>query len=309
MRFTDQIEYTKVVSYMLFKDTATCPKNNKFDFISTRGTGNDELDELIAIAGYSYDPKQDIFYSNIDPWQRKVGYCRLNDIAAAPLGMIIDCEPIRFRYQNKNWMIGLWKGQYDLVTGGEIGVYTGAYDLNIFGIRGTFYNCASNDDLLKMAFVLKKNGITLFTRKGKHWWLTGFKLGEFSEPAELTMDIDIIFDNIIMRDAFATGLRNAGYSDNQFARNGNKVSLIFDIPHTPQPFSRIPQIDNIIQQKNKFLCDQYQAITGTSDNVRDKIKALEEQAPELYKKVIKIAKAKKSYERLYMFNKLLGKNF
>ncbi len=160
-----------------------------------------------------------------------------------------------------------------------------------------------------MSFVLKKNGKNLFTRKGKHWWLTGFKLGEFSEPSELTMDTEIIFDNIIMRDAFVGGLRNAGYSDNQIARNGNKVSFIFDIPHTPQPFSRIPKIDKIIQQKNKLLCDQYQAITGPSDNVRDKIKALEEQAPEIYKKVIKIAKAKKSYERLYMFNKLLGKNF
>jgi len=58
------------------------------------GTGNDELDKAIEIAGYSYDPKQDIFYSTMDPWQRDIGYCRLYDELAAPLGMIIDCEPI-----------------------------------------------------------------------------------------------------------------------------------------------------------------------------------------------------------------------
>ena len=40
--------------------------------------------------------------------------------------MIIDCEPICFMYGGKNWMIELWKGQYGLETGGEIGVYNAA---------------------------------------------------------------------------------------------------------------------------------------------------------------------------------------
>lgn len=286
-------------------DMVTRRKGNEAGLIPAQGTGNDELDKLIAIAGYSYDPKQDIFYSNMDSWQRKVGYCRLNDEAAAPLGMIIDCEPINFRYHNKKWMIGLWKGQYDYVTGGEIGVYTEALDLNLLGvIKGTYYNCASNDDLLQMSFTLKKNGTTLFSREGKHWWLTGFKLGEFSEPSELTMEISLIFDNIIMRDAFVAGLKNTGYSENLFKLNNNQVRFIFDIPHTPQPFTRIEKLDSIIQRKNKYFCDKYQEITNKFDNIQDKMEAIKEQEPELYSRVIKTGKAKKSYE---IFNKLLGK--
>lgn len=54
----------------------------------------DDIYKAIEAAGYSYDPKQDIFYSNMDAWQRNMGYCRLYDEAAAPMGMIIDCEPI-----------------------------------------------------------------------------------------------------------------------------------------------------------------------------------------------------------------------
>jgi hypothetical protein len=267
------------------------------DFLLPQLTDNDELDKVVEIAGYTYDPTQDIFISNMDPWQRNLGYCRLYDEAAAPLGMIIDCEPIYFAYKEKKWMISFWKGQYDLVTGCEIGVYTESLDLNIFGaFTGTFYNSASNDDRLQLSFTLKKNGNTLFTRDGKHWWLTGFKLGEFSEPSDLSMEIEITLHDATMRDAFVSGLRNAGYTNREFKIDGNTVNFTFDIPHTPQPFTRTSEIDRFIQRKNELLCESYQEITKSYNNIQEKVKAIEEQAPELYEKVLKIWKKKPSYE-------------
>ena len=278
---------------------------NEFSVVP-KGTGNDELDKAIEIAGYSYDPKQDIFYSNMDPWQRDIGYCRLYDELAAPLGMIIDCEPIYFEYLEKEWMIGFWKGQYDLVTGGEIGVYTRAFDLNVLGfLSGGYYDCVSNRDLLKMSYTLKKNGKTLFTREGKHWWLTGFKLGEFSEPSELTMDINITLHNVIMRDAFVAGLWNAGYSLDEFSRDGPTISFKFASPHTPPPITRIPATDRIIQRKNQLLCEKYLEITGTSNTIQDKVKAVEEQSPKMYDKIKKTWQSKELYE---MFSAWLARN-
>lgn len=264
--------------------------------ILPEGTGNDELDKAIEIAGYAYDQKQDIFYSTIDPWQRDIGYCRLYDEFAAPLGMIIDCEPIYFEYLEKKWMIGFWKGQYDLVCGAEIGVYTKSFDLNILGLfGGAYYYSVSNSDLLQMSYSLKKNGKTLFTREGKHWWLTGFKLGEFSDPSELTMEITMTFHNVEMRDAFVTGLWNAGYSLDEFTRKDNTVSFTFGSPHTPPPFTRTPTTDRIIQRKNELLCEKFQEITGTANNLQDKVKAIEEQAPELYDKIMRAGKSKHLY--------------
>ena len=260
-------------------------------------TGNAELDKAIEAAGYAYDQKQDIFYSNMDPWQRDIGYCRLYDELAAPLGMIIDCEPIYFDYLEKKWMIGFWKGQYDLVTGAEIGVYTEAADLNILGFfSGAYYDCVSNTDLLKMSYTLKKNGKTLFTREGEHWWLTGFKLGEFSDPSELTMDVTITLHNVMMRNAFVNGLWNAGYPLDEFTRNGATVSFTFGSPHTSPPITRTAATDRIIQRKNELLCEKYQDITGTSTNLQDKVKAIEEQAPEMYDKVIQTGKSKLLYK-------------
>jgi hypothetical protein len=255
-----------------------------------------DLNKTIESAGYAYDEKQDIFYSIMDPWQRSLGYCRLYDEAASPLGMIIDCEPIYFEYGGKSWMIELWKGQYDLTTGCEIGIYTTEDPDNKIPGIGTFYQCASNADRLKMSYTLIKNGEILFTREGKHWWLTGFKLGEFSEPSELDMNARITLKDKSMCNAFVKGLKGAGYAEDKFEIKGNTVSLHLAEPLTKQPITRIPATDWIMQRKNKFLCDKYQEITGPYSNLPDKIKAIQENAPELYDMIVHIGKKKHLFE-------------
>ena len=69
--------------------------------------------------------------------------------------MIIDCEPINFEYNGKKWLIEFWKGQYDLTTGCEIGVYKAVGpDLDMQGFfNGTFYNCVSDEERLQMEFI------------------------------------------------------------------------------------------------------------------------------------------------------------
>lgn len=228
---------------------------------------NGVLDKLIAIAGYAYDANQDIFYSTMDSWQRNFGFCQLYDEAGAPFSMIMDCEPIHFEYGGEKWLIEFWKGQYGMVSGGEIGVYTGGIDVKILGIfNDTFYNCASDDQLLEMSYTLKKNGNILFTREGKHWWLTGFRLGEFSEPSELTMDISITLKDEIMRDAFLAGFSVTGYSDTEYTVVGNTVSFTFDIPRTKQPRTRTRATDWVIQRKNEWFCNLYQDIIKKGGN-------------------------------------------
>ncbi|UWG95343.1 DUF4474 domain-containing protein [Dehalobacter sp. DCM] len=267
----------------------TDTNSNYFSIENTPGIGNEELDEIIEIAGYSYDPTQDIFISNMRPWQRWIGYCRLFDIAAAPMGMIIDCEPIRFDYQGKQWMIGIWKGQYDLVCGGEIGFYQSVVSSSMSPIPSTiFYRAVKDTDMLEMSYTLKRNGEHLFTRSGKHWWLTGFKLGSFAQPSELTMDIRIQLRDLNMLNAFLAGMRAAGYNDNELFVMGNTVSFCFNQPRTPQPFTRTRPTDWLIQQKNKFLCQKFNELTGDKLTVQEKITLIEEKAPWLLKRLDKM---------------------
>jgi len=271
---------------------------SRFAIFKTRsGIVDDELDESIEAAGYSYDPKQDMFYSNIDAWQRNMGYCKLYDEAAAPLGMIIDCEPIYFVYNGKRWLIEFWKGQYGVGTGCEIGVYaTDEPDLNIPGVfKGPFYHCISSKDYLVMSFSLKKNNKILFTREYKHWWLACFKLGEFSEPSELVVNLAITLKDKRMLNAFVKSLNNVGYSNEKITINENTVALEFNRPLTPQPSTRTPKTDWIIQRKNQLLCYRYQEITGPYDNMSDKIKAIKKEEPQLYENIINIGKTKKLF--------------
>jgi hypothetical protein len=261
------------------------------------GLGNNELDKVVEIAGYLYDPVQDIFLSRIDPWQRTMGYCRLYDEAAAPLGMIIDSEPIYFDYNNKKWMIGIWKGQYDMVTGGELGIYTGVLDIDIPSIfKGTFFKAAEESEYLDMSFTLIKNGTPLFTRSGRHWWLTGFKLGEFSNPSELAMGIHIRFNDPAMLEAFVKGLLKAGYKQNELEVTRNSISFLFAKPRTRQPLTRTSTTDKMIQKKNKLLCEMYQEVTGHYETVQEKLDAIELSSPELYSRIFALGKNKKHYE-------------
>lgn len=247
-------------------------------------TNIDEVNRIIYAYGYSYDKRQDMFYSTLNASQREIGYCRLYDELAAPFGMIIDCEPIYFEYDNKKWLIEFWKGQYDLTTGAEIGIYcTSQPDINIPGLfKGPFYDSVNDSELLKMNFILKKNNKVLFTREDKHWWLTGFRLGEFSYPSELTLNLSITLKDALMLNAFINGLIRAGYSSNEFYIIENTVHLKFTSPHTIQPDSRSFETDKLIQTKNKLLCNTYNKITQSYDNLPDKIRAVKTQSPELY---------------------------
>lgn len=252
----------------------------------------DALEEIIDTVGYAYNPEKDIFFSTMEAWQRKMGYCRLYDEAAAPLGMIIDSEPIYFSYGGKRWLIELWKGQYGMTTGCEVGIYTTGWpDLNIPGVfNGTFYTCASDSDTLYMQFYLKKNGETILSRKHRHWWLTGFKLGEFTEPSDLILDVYITFKSKRMRKVFVEALMKVGYTSEEFETRKGTVAIRFDKPHSKQPYTRTPLTESTVMRRNKKFCEQYQSITKGYSNLSDKIAAVKGQSPELYTEVLNIGK-------------------
>jgi hypothetical protein len=256
-----------------------------------RNFSDASLKQIINDAGYAYDYKQDIFYSRKDAWQKGFGYSRIYDEAAAPMGMIIDCEPVHFDYGGKKWLIELWKGQYGITTGCEIGIYL-RDDAQDNG-KEMFYKCADDEEQLYMIFKAKKNGKVLFTRRGRHWWLTGFLPGEFSNPDELSMDVRITLLNRDMCTAFVLSLNEIGYAKQDIKVIGNTVWFHFSYPLSPQPVSRTPIIEKTVQKKNQLLCNQYLRLTKEYERTPEKIAALREKAPGLYRLAINFKQAAK----------------
>lgn len=264
-----------------------------------------ELNEELQPFGFAYEPYQDIFYSLLNPWQRELGYCRLYDEASATMSMIIDCEPIYFKYNGKKWLIEFWKGQYGMTTGGEVGIYyTTGPDLNIPGLfNGTFYNCVKDEDRINMSFAFRKKGNLLFTRNGYHWWLTGFKLGEYSKPSELSMDIVMDLYDKQMAKVFIEALVKAGYKENEYAVQGRRVFIHFTKPHTTQPFTRSRLMDYIMLKNDETFCNSYNFLTEDYSDTLDKLEVVRNESPNMYNHILNFGKPKGVYES---FNKLKG---
>ncbi|HBT64322.1 MAG TPA: hypothetical protein DEB10_06650 [Ruminococcaceae bacterium] len=258
-----------------------------------------ELNEAIEFTGFAYDESQDIFYSLMNPWQRDFGYCRFYDEAMATLSMIIDAEPIYFDYDGRHWLIQFWKGQYGMTTGGEVGIYcTDSDDTELIDWNGRLYKCVSDDERLDIYQTLYKNSHPLFTRHEKHWWLTGFVLGEFSQPEELSMIIRLTFKDLEMRDAFLKGLREAGYSPQEYRVKRDMVAIYYGTPHTSQPLTRTKITDSLTQSRNREFCEIYQRITAPFNSITDKLNALRQENEELYNMAIHFGKQRELFQSL-----------
>lgn len=156
---------------------------------------------------YMFNPDGNFYYTNDDPWQRAFGYNEFFDIGAPFVGMYIDTMRCKFQYDNKDWLIQFWKGQYGYVfVGHEIGVYTKPLD------RTTeHYDCASDEDALYMSMTGYRDGEELYTRDyGKYWWCTGFVPGvldSFADRSEMGLKCRITMKDYKMLLAFSGALK------------------------------------------------------------------------------------------------------
>jgi hypothetical protein len=251
-------------------------------------TPTSALAHAVYAAGFAYDPDQDIIYSRMDALQRNFGYAFGYDVAAPAMSAIIDCEPIFFDYAGKHWMIELWKGQYGLETGCEIGVYTrpigstspvyalldatiGKRPGDSVASHNLFYDCASDGDRLGLAMTLHRNGTPLFTRGPEtHWWLTGFKWGVLSDPSELSVDLAITLKDAAMRDAFLAGIAGRPYANLNVS--GTTVSFTFAQPFAnPQPTIPAP-VRASVDATNQEIVSAYNAL-GFPNNDPNQVQA------------------------------------
>lgn len=225
-------------------------------YLIVRKYGKFSYDGFSA-AGFAYHSEKDIFYSTKNAWQKNFGYTRYYDVIAPIFRMIIDTEPIRFHYNNKNWLITFWKGQYGIVTGAEIGIYcTTQKKVD----KKTIYLPANDYEMLNMDFVLYKNGKVITRVKAKHWWLAIFKLGMFSNPKDLAMDINIHFLNQKMLESFLDSFKKLGYNSEDFKVIDNTFCFKYIKPRTHKVWTRTWLTDSIRQffnHKNVELYNKY----------------------------------------------------
>ena len=205
------------------------------------------------------------------------------------MNMIIDCEPIYFEYKNKFWLIEVWKGQYGMTVGAEIGIYY-ADKRSYEKPEDLFYESVSDKERMWMRFVLRRGKRVLMKRSGYHWWLTGFLPGLCMEKRELCMEVQISFPNIDMREAFLEGLYAAGYDEEEIFVQCNLVSFCFCHPRTWQPHKYCNFFIQMKQRQNCRNCKRYEKVTRPFTRTIDKLDYLRFCFPVLYRLLIRIGK-------------------
>ncbi|MBP9988853.1 MAG: DUF4474 domain-containing protein [Ruminococcus sp.] len=175
-------------------------------------------DSGAGLLGFAYDAKNGVFYATNNAWQRNFGYTELYDYAA-PFGMITyDTSRIYFSYEDKEYMVQLWKGQYGMVLiGCEIGFYYREIgDTSLMDTKGRkIYRCASDEMLIKIKLDLYRNNVIMFSKPEQYsWWQTGFVPGQLEmlgytpeSTSKLKLYSTITFPSSGFMNAFVEGLK------------------------------------------------------------------------------------------------------
>jgi len=256
-----------------------------------------QLNEFIEFFGFEYLYQSDIFTSLEDAPQRDFGYMRLFDKNAPGLNMVFDSEPVYFNYRNKTWLIQFWKGQYGINTGAEIGIYCADKIVPPERLERTQFRSASNDELLYLTMELRENDQVLFENSGCHWWLTGFVMGHFAQPDDLSLEISISFPDKEMLFAFSDALQNLGYSDLDIC--DLTLCFTFTLPRTCQ-LRRMQRIRSWISQlQNRLFRRMYLRYTRPFLQTLDRMLYLRAYIPFSFRKMTSIRYSRRYTRRYY----------
>lgn len=256
------------------------------------------LSSLTSPMGFAYDKKQDIFVSRINAWQRPYGYSKFFDYSAPFFQMALDCEPIYFNYDGKTWMIELWKGQYGINTGCEVGIYKTDAILPLAERRNAHFYAVKDEEMLPIRITFQKENQILFKLSKRHWWLAGFSMGMFSEPDELQMTISITFPNSEMMHIFMDSLKENGHCWDIMCMNNQTVIFRFHTPTAIQPRQVFKIRCAISQWKNRLLCKLYRRVTRPFSRSVDRLLYLYYFLPFAFRKIIAIQKPKRKRKKL-----------
>lgn len=173
------------------------------------------------VLSYQYSYVDDYYYTNDkEAWQYNFGFGKIYDFVSPYILLEYDYIRIFFTYDNKDWMLQMWKGQYGMVFyGGEIGIYNRNHTDDGMN-EWTFFECPPEEDWLGMEMTLWHEELDgswtrEFTREyDKYWWCTGFKNGHVrqEEPCdELRLEGRITFKDAEMTRLVVEGLKECGF--------------------------------------------------------------------------------------------------
>ena len=174
--------------------------------------------------GHNVNIYEMTMYSVVDCWMRNYGFCLFYDIAAnlLPTNFTYITRRFKFSYDGLDWMIQMWKGNYFIANGGEVGLYWREK-----GQVGTYYNCATDE--IPMSLQVSIGNKILVNRKLQdHWWISGFNVGEkLYLPSALTLKTTLVMNDEEMLNAFTKAIDENVMGDVSYTVDGLAVNVVW----------------------------------------------------------------------------------
>ena len=175
--------------------------------------------------GFNFNYEELLVYTMVNVWMRDFGFMVFYDIFSytTPL-FFYNTRRIKFDYEGLEWMIQVWKGNYVVSNGAEVGIYTREP-----GSFGTYYDCANDEQMMNMSMKLYHGDELILERPEQlHWWLTGFKISDVLYPARnQTLDFTIEMKDEVMLEAFCKAIDDHYRHDMKYTVDGLKVNVIW----------------------------------------------------------------------------------
>ncbi|MBQ3046065.1 MAG: DUF4474 domain-containing protein [Clostridia bacterium] len=175
--------------------------------------------------GFEFSYTELLLYAQTNVWMRDFGFTFLYDLFCYTTPFFFyDTRRIKFDYEDKEWMIQVWKGNYLVSNGAEVGIYNREP-----GSFGTYYDCVDDSGMMNMSMELYHGDDLILERPEQlHWWLTGFKISDRLYPAnKLTLDFTIKMQSEEMLDAFCEAVENHYRHDMEYTVDGLTVNVVW----------------------------------------------------------------------------------
>ncbi len=178
--------------------------------------------------GFNFNIYEMMVYAVVNSWHRSLGFAVTYDVLAGVFSPLwnITTRRFYFEYDGLEWLIQAWKGTYfQVASGAEVGVYNRVPGEEL----GTFYNCATDDQLMTMTMKLShKDTVLLDLGPEKHWWINGFKMnGKTYDKEALRLEFSIKMPDTEMTNAFIEAIKNEKHHDTPYKVNGTTVSVVW----------------------------------------------------------------------------------
>lgn len=223
----DEPNVVKVMLTLQYQDGTTETHDAGLLINTETGECYNELGTGMFGLGYNFNFKEMVVYTTVDCWMRNFGFCMMYDVMAnsMPISYSYVTRRFKFEYNGLEYMIQIWKGNYFISNGGEVGVYTrepGEY-------YNSFYNCATTEQELMMSMQILSGDKVLVDRPMQnHWWLSGFHISSKRYiPSLLTLKTTIVMTDEEMLNAFTAAIDANVMNDVTYTVDGLNVNLVW----------------------------------------------------------------------------------